>query len=267
MNLYSFIKYLALICAPFAPAVFFGSLIYAEALERTNNHNLSLITAVASALALETVGLLAGHTVIRFFGEEKKGFGIAAGGILVAYCAIGIIELWGTAGAIMFFVAFLVYCLIALSDYAERLDHGREKDEKAEATAKKEADEAQRRKEEAEARAAQEAAERQLAQQKLQFEHEERLAQIEAQKAVFVAKQQAESLGKMQESSPKLSPTPLETFSDWRKVPEHIKRQLAHLSPEEVSQMYPHITPKTARNWARLARETFPQLSRNGVHP
>lgn len=138
LNLYTFIKYISLFCAPFAPAVFFGSKVYAGLSEVGVGYGLSLLAAICAAVALETVGLLAGHTLVDFVGlgrYELSGLSLI---LLACYVAIGVYELWNTIGAVMFGVALLVYLLVALKQYSDKLDHQKEAkrdDQKEERTA------------------------------------------------------------------------------------------------------------------------------------
>lgn len=138
INLYTIVKYLSLFCAPFAPAVFFGSRVYAGLSEVGVGYGLALIAAICAAVALETVGLLAGHTMVDFVGlgrYELSGLSLI---LLGCYVAIGVYELWNTIGAVMFGVALLVYLLVALKQYSDKLDHQKEAkrdDQKEERTA------------------------------------------------------------------------------------------------------------------------------------
>ncbi len=175
VNFYTLIKYLSLFCAPFSPAVFFGGKIYTEATELGFGFYLSLAAAISAAIALETVGILAGHAMITFFGQKKYFFSGVALLILGTYVGLGVYELWATAGAIMFGVAFLVYVLIALKEEAERMNH--ELAQKAEA-------------EQAERQTAHDDRVAQL-EREARLAHETELAKIAAQKEIALAKLQA----------------------------------------------------------------------------
>ena len=128
MNLYTIVKYVSLFCAPFAPAVFFGSKVYTGLSEVGVGYGLSLLAAICAAVALETVGLLAGHTLVDFVGLGRYELSFLSFILLACYVAIGVYELWATIGAVMFGVALLVYLLVALKQYSDKLDH--QKDDK-----------------------------------------------------------------------------------------------------------------------------------------
>lgn len=116
---YSLIRFVAILAAPFPPAVFFGDAIYDEAMTRTPLLWLAIMAGVTAGLALETGGYLAGHTFIDFVGAKKWAMsGLSFVGLLV-YCAIGLYELWDSSGRIMFIVTLLVYVLIGLYDFAQ----------------------------------------------------------------------------------------------------------------------------------------------------
>jgi uncharacterized membrane protein len=131
INLYTIVKYISLFCAPFAPAVFFGSKVYAGLSEVGVGYGLALLAAICAAVALETVGLLAGHTLVDFVGLGRYELSGLSFILLACYVAIGVYELWNTIGAVMFGVALLVYLLVALKQYSDKLDHQKE-DKRAE---------------------------------------------------------------------------------------------------------------------------------------
>ncbi len=175
ISFYTLIKYLSLFCAPFSPAVFFGGKIYTEATELGFGFYLSLAAAISAAIALETVGILAGHTMIDFAGHRLYALATLALVILLSYVSLGAYELWGTAGAIMFGVAFMVYILVALKEEAERINN--------ELAQKQETRQAER----------QTAHDDRLAQleREARLAHETELAKIAAQKEIALAKLQA----------------------------------------------------------------------------
>ena len=125
--LLAFIRRVAPFAVPLAPASFFGHAIFAAVVLMTSSDTLALVIGGVAALGLESAGILAAHTAIRFYtnGEEQKA--IIATIITVIYLVIGIVSIWffeGTgqdaqvAGTAMFLIAGAVYVLIALVDDA-----------------------------------------------------------------------------------------------------------------------------------------------------
>lgn len=169
---YSAMGWIGIFTVPLAPAFFFAWDIFTEVMGKTGGIvALAVAVAIAAAVGLEVVGILAGHNAIEFWKRKERESAIAAGVIMVCYTAIGMYQLRGTTGAIMFLVAPMVYILVAL-----RHNLGEEK------TAEKQQVNYDRRVE------AQEREHRQrLEAAQLKLKHEERMEQIKAKATTPVA--------------------------------------------------------------------------------
>ena len=93
----------------------------------TSSDSLALVIGGVAALGLESAGILAAHTAIRFYTNGERQRAIIATAITMIYLVIGIVSIWffeGTgqdaqvAGTAMFLIAGAVYVLIALVDDA-----------------------------------------------------------------------------------------------------------------------------------------------------
>ncbi|KAA3661602.1 MAG: hypothetical protein DWQ04_15940 [Chloroflexi bacterium] len=125
--LLAFIRRVAPFAVPLAPASFFGHAIFAAVALMTSSDTLALVIGGVAALGLESAGILAAHTAIRFYTNGERQKAIIATIITIIYLVIGIVSIWffeGTgqdaqvAGTAMFLIAGAVYVLIALVDDA-----------------------------------------------------------------------------------------------------------------------------------------------------
>jgi hypothetical protein len=98
---------------PAAAAIFFGWKIYTAALTLTGSERWAIAAGVATAVALETVGILAGHVGSEFWRRGDKRWRVAAL-VMALYVAVGMWELWGTPGMLVFVLSPAVYLLAAL---------------------------------------------------------------------------------------------------------------------------------------------------------
>lgn len=166
-NPYTVLGWIAMLAVPLAPAFFFGFEFYKSVY--TEIHAWigivwvsvipSLFIGAASALGLELVGVLSGHTAIKFWERNdvtRAGICVV---ILLSYVILGIVGLESilTKGVVMFLVAPLAYLLVGMLNEMERLDQSAKADK---IDSKQEA--------------------RELRRLKLQYDHDERLAQIQA---------------------------------------------------------------------------------------
>lgn len=151
---------IAPIVTPLAPAAFFGHSAYMALFEATGLVWLSVVAGIATAAGLEMVGILAGHTAIEFWRFNDRRAWLAAL-LLLAYIAIGTVELWHVpVGRAVFLIAGLAYIVVGLRTDAAQVS----------------------------ANLTQESAEdrknaQELATLRLQYQHEEKLARIQAQAA------------------------------------------------------------------------------------
>lgn len=131
-NPYTILGWIAMLTVPLAPAFFFGfefyKSIYTEIYAWAGIVWVSVIPSViiggASALGLEFVGVLSGHTAIKFWERNdlvRAGVCVA---ILLSYVVLGIVGLESvlTKGVVMFLVAPLVYLLVGMLNELDRAE-------------------------------------------------------------------------------------------------------------------------------------------------
>ncbi len=110
---YDTLAILSAILAPVAMIASLGWTAYTAILEETGIMALAAIAGVATAAAVECIGIVAGETALRFHGRGDSRWLIAAV-ILIAYVAFGIVILRGTALSLLPVMAGAVYVLIGL---------------------------------------------------------------------------------------------------------------------------------------------------------
>jgi hypothetical protein len=98
---------------PAAAAIFFGWKIYTAALALTGSERWAIAAGLATAIALETVGILAGHVASEFWRKGDRRW-IVAALVMALYVVVGMWELWGTTGALVFVLSPAVYLLAAV---------------------------------------------------------------------------------------------------------------------------------------------------------
>lgn len=149
-----------------------------------------LMGSVATAVGIEIVGILAGHTLEGYWRLGDTGRGFLAFVLLLAYTVAAVYVLRGNAVLTAVpIVAAIVYILAALADGL----HTAENQQEQEAAAALDYDLESRRAED-EHRRRMEAAE-------LRLKHEERLARIEAKKAAPVSWKPDEETRKPEETA------------------------------------------------------------------
>lgn len=221
---YTLIGWAATVAVPIAPAFFFGWRIYTEIQAQTSGlWYLAIPVAALSAFGLEATGILAGHLLTTFATHKHLGRATLSGLILLAYSAIGINELKGSAGAIMFLIAFLIYLLVALRHTLT--DEVTAEQNQADYQRQLEAQERQHQ--------------RQLEAEKLRLTHQEKLARIQAKRAAPPRQQQRQDTRQDTANMPE----------DWRQLTSQQRHQLAHASREEREKMFPELASRTRRAW------------------
>lgn len=113
---YNILSLLAPVFVPIAPVIFFGWKVYTAVQEMTQSPWLSIPAGALTALGLEAVGILAGHVGMVAWRRGDNRTAVIAAVIMAAYVGIGTIELWGSVGAVVFWIAPLVYVLVALQE-------------------------------------------------------------------------------------------------------------------------------------------------------
>lgn len=116
---YNTLSALAVVLTPAAMMTAAGWEAYAMTLTRTGVPWLAVVAGVATAAALECVGILAGETALQFHGRNDRRWRIAAI-VLLAYVAAGLYVLRGTALLFLPILAGAVYVLVGLRAQAQR---------------------------------------------------------------------------------------------------------------------------------------------------
>ena len=116
---YNALAALAVLLTPAAMMTVAGWEAYALTLARTGAVWLAVLTGVATAAALECVGILAGETALLFHGRGDRRWRLAAA-VMLAYVAAGLYVLRGTPLAFLPILAGAVYLLIGLRAQGQR---------------------------------------------------------------------------------------------------------------------------------------------------
>ena len=116
---YNALAALAVVLTPAAMMAVAGWEAYALTLARTNIGWLAAVTGIATAAALECVGILAGETALHFHGRADRRWRVAAA-VLVAYVTAGLYVLRGTPLLFLPVLAGAVYVLVGLRAQAQR---------------------------------------------------------------------------------------------------------------------------------------------------
>lgn len=124
-SIYDYLGWIAVVAVPIAPVFFFAHKIYNVAYAMANSFWLALGVGLVSAIGLEIVGIYAGHTTMEFWRRGDNTRAVISGLIMLAYVGIGVYELWGTVGVVMFIIAPLVYVLLALQEML-KVEDGKE---------------------------------------------------------------------------------------------------------------------------------------------
>ena len=116
---YNTLATLAVILTPAAMMATAGWEAYALTLAKTGIVWLAIMTGVATAAALECVGILAGETALLFHGHADRRWRIAAA-VLLAYVIAGLYVLRSTPLVFLPVLAGAVYVLVGLRAQAQR---------------------------------------------------------------------------------------------------------------------------------------------------
>jgi flagellar biosynthesis GTPase FlhF len=113
ISAYTILGYLAMFLTPIGAVIFFGWRVYTAVHAETGTNWLAIPAGIAAAVGLEMVGIFAGHLMMELW-QRRDGRAWLAAGIMAVYVGIGVIELAGTIGQVMFLIAPLVYVLVGL---------------------------------------------------------------------------------------------------------------------------------------------------------
>lgn len=224
---YRVLGFLAMVCVPSAAITFFGWRVYTETMEMTGAAWLAVPVGIATGTGLELVGIYAGIVASRLW-EDKNPLWRVAAGIMVLYVAVGMYELRGTIGMVVFLITPAIYVLTAM--------HGMMLDRQAHDDRIFEFELAEKQKD------------RELTRQL----REERQA-AKLRKANGKQPESPESNRKARKAAPG-------DYAKWPDVPPETRKAYATMTPIDIARLNPRITKRTARNWhARAA-----QLHLNG---
>lgn len=109
----------AVILTPVAMMTAFGWTAYTAVLSETGAAVLAVLSGIATAAAVEAIGIVAGETALWFHGRKDRRW-IAAAVILALYVAFGVVILRGTALVLLPLMAGSVYVLVGLRSQAAR---------------------------------------------------------------------------------------------------------------------------------------------------
>jgi len=236
MNGYKILGWLAMLLTPIGAVIFFGWRVYTAVYTETSNAYLATPAGVAAAVGLEMVGIFAGHLAMELW-QRRDGRAWLAAGIMAVYVAIGVIELSGTIGQVMFLIAPLVYVLVGLRQAV---------DEAAAAETAVSSTKLRYQMDQA-------AADREL-------ERELRRKRQEAATAVKLAKFKSGPATSERQDTGKL---PL----DWRQLSRQQRHDLAHATREERDKNLPELADRTRRLWHERLDKIAAQNGNYEVQP
>lgn len=118
--IYNTLSFLAPVFVPIAPVIFFGWKVYTAVLAMTTKSWLAIPAGALTAFGLEAVGILAGHVGMVAWRRGDNRTAVIAAGIMLAYVGIGSWELRGSVGMVVFWIAPLVYVLVALQELVKQ---------------------------------------------------------------------------------------------------------------------------------------------------
>ena len=116
---YDTLAALAVVLTPVAMMTAFGWSAYSAVLSETGSATLALLSGVATAAAVEVIGMVAGETALWFHGRGDRRW-MTAAAILVLYVAFGLYILRGTRLMPLPILAGAVYVLVGLRAQAAR---------------------------------------------------------------------------------------------------------------------------------------------------
>ena len=116
---YDALAALAVILTPVAMMTAFGWSAYTAILAETGVPALAALSGIATAAAIEVIGIVAGETALWFHGRNDRRW-MTAGAILALYVVFGLVILRGSALMLLPLMAGSVYALVGLRAQAAR---------------------------------------------------------------------------------------------------------------------------------------------------
>ena len=218
LGMYDILGLLAMIATPLAASIFFGWKSYQGVHSLTDGVLwLAIPAGIGAAIGLESVGIFAGHVATDFYKAEDPRWKLAAL-LLVAYVAIGVIELWGTTGVAIFLISPMVYLLVGLRYDANQVAIEQAKERHQDMAHKRDLDK-----------------------KKLDLRHAENMAKIQAPARTAVS-----SPARTRPEDRQLAGN---LPDDWRQLTDVQRHNLAHSSPEERAILLAGKPERTRRKW------------------
>lgn len=213
IDLYDGLGIVAMIATPLAAAIIFGWNLYSYLVSAMVPMALAILGAAAGAVAMESVGIYAGHVAIDYT-RRRDWRALVAFAALVFYIGFG----WSkvpTYGAV-FILAGFMYALVALRHEAVVVDEETAVTEKEDRNWEK-----------------------RLQMEKLRMAHDEKLARIAAtptrKDSGKIAVQARQDSGMLPE--------------DWRQVTTAQRHELAHMTREQRVKNMPELSERALRDW------------------
>ena len=116
---YNALAALAVILTPTAMIAVFGWTAYSAVLAQTGRDWIAIVSGIAAAAAVESIGIVAGETALWFHGQHDRRW-LTAAAILALYVAFGLVILRGTPLGLLPMLAGAVYVLVGLRAQAQR---------------------------------------------------------------------------------------------------------------------------------------------------
>lgn len=116
---YNALALLSVILAPVAMMALAGWAAYSHVLAVTHIHWLALVSGVAAAGLLESIGIVAGETTLLFHARRDTRWRMAAA-VLLLYVVAGLALLWRSPLVLLPLLAGAVYLLVGLRAQAHR---------------------------------------------------------------------------------------------------------------------------------------------------
>jgi len=226
-RLYDIIGIVAMIATPLAAATLFGWGLYEYLHGRSVPLALAVAGGISGAVAIESVGIYAGHVGMDY-ARRRDWRGLVAAVAMLFYVWFG----WSKVpeyGAV-FVLAGFVYVLVALRQEATAVDAQQAQDRRGDTNWQ-----------------------RRMELERERMKHDERLARIaakERQQPAATSRQDArQDIGKFP--------------ADWRQVTPAQRHELAHMTREQRAKIMPELSERAERDWHNRLDEI---AAKNGAY-
>lgn len=236
---------LALMLAGGAPAIILSYSLYLALKGQGFEWWVATGAGIALAVTMEGVGVVTAHVSQHNPARQR-----AASVLLVIYTVLGLgyMQLAEKSATIRN-IGTMAYLVAPMAYYAASLLTAVAEETKQQAQVQAEA----KRREEIEYR-------RQVAERQAEREHQLELARLREETKRHKAEQETArpvqvTPPQLAANSPQESDNEPEGYTHWRTIPAAMKRQMATMTTGEIAEMYPSISPRTAREWRKRAVE------------